>query len=99
MSAQCNPYNRKVVEDGNFAQAFWLCAQSFAWLEDMPGLRLAEQLSEETGQRYRETSSLLRVALQAVCADFQPEHYVKVLPLSKQPALALSTVSKMLPCI
>lgn len=66
------------MEDENFAQAFWLCAQSFAWTEDMPGLRLAEHLSAATGQGYRETSSLLRVALQAVCADFQPERYVKV---------------------
>lgn len=48
-------------------------------MEDMPQLKMAEHLTAETGLRYRETSSLLRVALQAACADFQPDRYVKVL--------------------
>lgn len=57
-------------------------------MEDLPGLRLADNLSAETSERYRETSSLLRVALQSVCADFQPERYVKVLPSHQQSAKA-----------
>ena len=69
---------RVILQEGNFAQAFWLCAESFAWMEEASGVWIVEQLRNETTLRYHEISGHLQSALQACCADFTPSSYVKV---------------------
>lgn len=69
---------RIMINDGNFAQAFWLCNESLAWTEDSAALRVVEQLKSGTTAKYQEIGSHLQLALQASCADFVPEGYVKV---------------------
>jgi hypothetical protein len=70
--------DRQCEAKGEFAQALWLCAQSLAWVQDAGSLKVAEPLIAGLQQRRRETSSLLRLALQRTCADFTSEAYAKV---------------------
>ena len=71
---------RQCEAEDEFAQALWLCSQSLAWVQEAGSLKLAEALAKQLQQRRRETSSLLRLALQRACADFSPEKYAKVRP-------------------
>ena len=69
---------RRMELEGEFAPALLLCAQSFAWLQQLGDLHIAAQLTDRVDQLYLQTTSLLGVALHAACANFTPEAYSKV---------------------
>ncbi len=66
-------------EGGDFAGAFWLCAQCVRALAPLAGLRAAEELGATVGALYEEGVARLEAALQAVCADFRAPLYAAVL--------------------
>ncbi|KAK9809306.1 hypothetical protein WJX73_003160 [Symbiochloris irregularis] len=62
-----------------FAGAFWLAAQCAAALEPIASLRVADELGQSASLLYAGTIQHLESALSAVCADFRPDQYGKVI--------------------
>ena len=69
---------REAQETGEFAGAFWLCAQCAQALAPLGALRCAGELSTLVSAAYEETVARLSGALQAACADFHADAYAKV---------------------
>ena len=69
---------REVQERGEFADAFELCAQRFAWMQQMSDLRIAAFLTMSLNQTYFNMTNLLCVALQEACSNFDSGSYEKV---------------------
>lgn len=65
-------------ENGDFAEAFWLCSQCSASMESLRQLRVSSQLTQTIQDLHDETTLRLHNALQVSCADFRPEPYSKV---------------------
>ncbi|KAK9843494.1 hypothetical protein WJX81_005881 [Elliptochloris bilobata] len=70
---------RAAQDGGDFAGAFWLCAQCARALAPLAGLRAAAELGATVGGLYEEGVARLEAALQAVCADFRAPLYASVL--------------------
>ena len=68
---------RASQETGDFAGAFWLCAQCARALAPLHALRVAPELGATVSALYEETVARLEGALAAACADFQPGPYAK----------------------
>ena len=73
---------RDAQDSGEFAQAFWLCAQSCQWLSELSQLNVAGGMTAHVNQLYEETTRWLEAGLQAVCADFHSDRLQKVSPIS-----------------
>ena len=58
---------------------FWLCAQCCQSMESLAELRVAEQTNITINRLYEETTQRLETALQAVCTEFRPDRFCKVL--------------------
>ena len=69
---------RVAQENGDFAEAFYLCSQCAAYMQSMPQLQVSLQLTETVQTLRHETMLRLHNALQAACTDFKPEPYGKV---------------------
>ncbi len=78
-TTQCT--RRAAQESGEFAGAFWLCAQCARALAPLDALLVAPELTATVSALYEETLARLESALQTVCADFQPGPYAKARPL------------------
>ncbi|KAI7841037.1 hypothetical protein COHA_005265 [Chlorella ohadii] len=71
---------KEAQENGEYAEAFWLCAQCTQSMEELgDGLKVAQELATTIGRLYSETTGRLDSALAAIAADFRPSHYSKVL--------------------
>ncbi|KAL4422269.1 hypothetical protein ABPG75_008466 [Micractinium tetrahymenae] len=71
---------KEAQESGEYAEAFWLCAQCTQSMDELgDGLKVAGELTATINRLYSETTQRLEGALAAVCADFRPSHYTKVL--------------------
>ncbi|KAK9817254.1 hypothetical protein WJX72_011915 [[Myrmecia] bisecta] len=70
---------KEAQESGEYAQAFWLCAQCCQSMETLQELRVAEQTNITINRLYEETTQRLENALQAVCTEFRPDQFCKVL--------------------
>jgi hypothetical protein len=71
---------RRAAQDGgDFAGAFWLCAQCARALAPLAGLRAAAELGATVAGLYEEGVTRLEAALTAVCADFRAPLYAAVL--------------------
>ncbi len=68
---------REAVDSGEYAAAFWLCAQCCKSMEDLQRLKVSQQLDHTINKLYEDTLSRLEGALQVACADFQAESYQK----------------------
>lgn len=71
---------RTAQENGEYAEAFWLCAQCCRQLEAMQHLRISTELLAAVDAAYRATTRRLEEALQALCRAFRAEAYYKVTP-------------------
>ena len=69
---------RDAQDNGEYAKAFWLCAECCRTMETVASLKVAQQLNATINQLYEDTISRLEGALQAVCNDFRSEQYMKV---------------------
>ena len=69
---QCKPATacREAVDSGEYAAAFWLCAQCCKSMEDLQRLKVSQQLNHTINKLYEDTLSRLEGALQVACADF-----------------------------
>ena len=76
---RCKPATacREAVDSGEYAAAFWLCAQCCKSMEDLQRLKVSQQLNHTINKLYEDTLSRLEGALQVACADFQAESYQK----------------------
>ena len=80
MLQQSHAAPRRATQDGgDFAGAFWLCAQCARALAPLAGLRAAAELGATVGGVYEESVARLEAALQAACADFRAPLYAAVL--------------------
>ncbi|KAK9823710.1 hypothetical protein WJX72_004829 [[Myrmecia] bisecta] len=70
---------KEAQDNCEYAAAFWLCAQCCKSLEALHELRVVADLNLTVNKLYEDTIHRLESALQAVCADFKPEAYTKVL--------------------
>jgi hypothetical protein len=68
---------REALHDGNFAHAFWLCVQCGQAMSALGALRCAGALGRIVDALYEEATERLETALQASCADFQPDAFCK----------------------
>ena len=75
---------REAQDNGEYARAFWLCAECCKSMEDVASLRVAQQLNATINQLYEETIQRLESALQSVCNDFHSKPYLKVSGAQKQ---------------
>ncbi|KAA6428997.1 MAG: hypothetical protein FRX49_01107 [Trebouxia sp. A1-2] len=66
-------------ENGDFAEAFWLCSQCSDSMNSLRQLRVSAQLTQTIQDLHDETTMRLHNALQVSCTDFKPEPYSKVL--------------------
>ena len=73
---------REAQDNGDYARAFWLCAECCNTMASVASLKVAQQLNDTINQLYQDTISRLEGALQAVCNDFRPDQYAKVSLLS-----------------
>ena len=71
---------RDAQDNGEYARAFWLCAECCRSMEDVASLKVAQQLNATINQLYEETIQRLEAALQSVCNDFHSKQYLKVRP-------------------
>ena len=87
---QCKPATacREAVDSGEYAAAFWLCAQCCKSMEDLQRLKVSQQLNHTINKLYEDTLSRLEGALQVACADFQAESYQKASGTAKQSKMA-----------
>lgn len=69
---------RGAQDNGEYAKAFWLCAECCKSMEDVASLKVAQHLNSTINQLYEETIQRLEGALQSVCNDFHADQYVKV---------------------
>ena len=69
---------RAAQDNGEYARAFWLCAECCKSMEDVASLKVAQQLNATINQLYEETIQRLEAALQSVCNDFHSKQYMKV---------------------
>ncbi len=69
---------RDAQDNGEYARAFFLCAECCKSMEGMSTLKVAQQLNATINQLYEETVSRLEGALQSVCNDFRANQYMKV---------------------
>ena len=69
---------RGILARAGFAEAFWLCSQSWHALDAMPGVQAAEHLMRVVTGCYGNTKAELDVAMHAVCAQFDGDVYAKV---------------------
>lgn len=70
--------NRVASEDGEYAQAFFLCAECVGALEGLSHLRAAGPLLSAVEDAYEDTMLRLQQALQSMCGAFEPVQYAKV---------------------
>lgn len=71
---------RDAQDNGEYARAFWLCAECCRSMENVASLKVAQQLNATINQLYEETIQRLEAALQSVCNDFHSKQYLKVRP-------------------
>ena len=90
---QCKPATacREALDSGEYAAAFWLCAQCCKSMEDLQRLKVSQQLNHTINKLYEDTLSRLEGALQVACADFQAETYQKARWHSNRTELALKS--------
>ena len=74
----CHPGRRGVVGRGDFAEAFWICSQSWRALDTMAGVGAAAHLMQLVTGCYEHVSAELEAAMQAVCERFDGSAYTKV---------------------
>ena len=84
-------HHRAAQDNGEYARAFWLCAQCCKAMDGMSTLKVAQQLNATVNQLYEQTISRLEGAFASVCNDFRPNQYVKVRTMQK--ALCLLSVT------
>ena len=70
---------RIAQENGDFAEAFWLCSQCSDSMNSLRQLRVSTQLTQTIQDLHDETTMRLHNALQVSCTDFKPEPYSKVM--------------------
>ena len=70
---------RESLDNGEYAGAFWLCAQTCRALEPLHKLRAAQQLEMTVNRLYADCLGQLEAALATACSDFTPALYEKVL--------------------
>jgi len=70
---------RTAQENGDFAEAFWLCSQCSDSMNSLRQLRVSTQLTQTIQDLHDETTMRLHNALQVSCTDFKPEPYSKVM--------------------
>ena len=71
---------RDAQDNGEYAKAFWLCAECCKSMEDVSSLKVSQQLNSTINHLYEETIQRLEGALQSVCNDFHANQYIKVGP-------------------
>lgn len=69
---------RESLDNGEYAGAFWLCAQTCRALEPLHQLRAAQQLEMTVNRLYADCLGQLEAALATACSDFTPSLYEKV---------------------
>lgn len=69
---------------GDFAEAFWLCSQSWQALDTMEGVGAAAYLMQVVTGCYEQVTGELGAAMQAVCERFDGAAYSKVHHLRAQ---------------
>lgn len=74
----CLPCYRGIVGSGHFAEAFWLCSQSWWALDTMAGVEAAAHLMHIVTGCYEQVAAELDAAMQAVCEKFNGDVYSKV---------------------
>ncbi len=80
---------RTAQENGDFAEAFWLCSQCSDSMNSLRQLRVSTQLTQNIQDLHDETTMRLHNALQVSCTDFKPEPYSKVIRSSHGQSYAL----------
>ncbi len=80
---------RTAQENGDFAEAFWLCSQCSDSMNSLRQLRVSTQLTQTIQDLHDETTMRLHNALQVSCTDFKPEPYSKVMRSSRGQSYAL----------
>ena len=75
---------REASEDGEYEEAFWLCAEASRALADVRQLPVAAQLAAAVDEAYAEATVGLQLALQSVCTGFRAERYAKVSSIARQ---------------
>lgn len=86
---------RGAQDNGEYAKAFWLCAECCKSMENVASLKVAQQLNGTINQLYEETIQRLEGALQSVCNDFHANQYVKVKTTYKLCVVGLSDLCLM----
>lgn len=87
---------RRAGAAGEFAKGFWLCTQSFGWMQQLSELHVAEQLSLRLDSLYTEMIGQLGLALQSACIHFRAESYEEVIfKHPSQPTTAYSSQPKL----
>lgn len=66
-------------DNGEYARAFYLCAECCKAMEGMSTLKVAHQLNATVNQLYEQTISRLEGAFASVCNDFRQNQYMRVL--------------------
>ena len=69
---------RTAQENGDFAEAFWLCAQCKESIKSLRQLHVSAQLTQTIQDLHDDTTLRLHTALQVSCTEFRPEPYSKV---------------------
>ena len=72
------PLCREASEEGEYEEAFWLCAESSKALLEIRDLRVAAHLAVVIDEAHAEATVGLQLALQSVCSGFRAERYAKV---------------------
>ena len=80
----CLPAHREASEDGEYEEAFWLCAEASRALADVRQLPVAAHLAAAVDEAYAEATVGLQLALQSVCTGFRAERYAKVCSIAWQ---------------
>ena len=69
--------HRGAQDNGDFSQAFWMCAQSCQWMSELGQVHVAQPLTASVNGLYEETTRWLEGAMQSLCADFKPDRVSK----------------------
>ncbi|GMH40241.1 hypothetical protein BSKO_08145 [Bryopsis sp. KO-2023] len=70
---------KEAQESGEYAEAFMRCAECFDHLESLGDVTVAVDLNKTVNTLCEETVMRVENALQAVCMDFRPDEYKRVL--------------------
>ncbi len=82
---------RESLDNGEYAGAFWLCAETCQALEPLQHLRAAQQLEMTVNRLYADCLGQLESALATACSDFTPALYAKVCS-SPMPSIARTLI-------